>query len=74
VGPPKDETFWASLADNLERCKAECAAIEREMKTLLPGGRADTEEGRVAQRTRITELQTRRGEAVRTTKGADPPR
>jgi hypothetical protein len=65
LGRPKDEAFWAALEDNLERCKAKCATIDREMKTLLAEGRADTDEERAAQRRRLTELQTRRGEAVR---------
>jgi len=43
--PPKDMALWAALEGNLERCKAECAAIDREMKTLLAEGRADTDEG-----------------------------
>jgi hypothetical protein len=51
--------------------KAECAAIDREMKTLLAEGRADTDDGRAAQRSRLTELQTRRGEAVRKMLAAD---
>jgi hypothetical protein len=53
------EAFWAALEDNLERCNAECAAVDREMKALLAEGRADTEEGRAAQRKRLAELQTR---------------
>jgi hypothetical protein len=69
LGQPKDEAFWAALEDNLERCKAECAAIDRE--TLLAEGRADTDELRAAQRTRLTELQIRRGEAVRKMLAAD---
>jgi hypothetical protein len=48
--PPKDAAFWATLEDNLERCKAECAAIDREMKTLLAEGGADTDEGRAGWR------------------------
>ena len=69
--PPKDEALWAALEGNLERCKAECAAIDHEMKTLLAEGRADTDEGRAAQSRRLTELQTRRGEAVRKMLAAD---
>jgi hypothetical protein len=42
LGRSKDEAFWAALEGNLERCKAECAAIDREMKALLTEGRADT--------------------------------
>jgi hypothetical protein len=41
------------------------------MKTLLAEGRADTDEGRAAQRSRLTELQTRRGEVVRKMLAAD---
>jgi hypothetical protein len=79
LGRPKDEAFWTALEDNLERCKAECAAIDREMKTLLAEGRADTDEGRAAQSRRLTELQTRRGESVRkmlagSTQGGPGPR
>jgi hypothetical protein len=44
----KGEALWAAFDGNLERCKAECAAIDREMKTLLAEGRADTDEGRAA--------------------------
>jgi hypothetical protein len=69
--PPKDEALWAALEGNLERCKAECAAIDREMKTLLAEGRADTDEGYAAQRSRFRELRTRRGEAVRKMLAAD---
>jgi len=65
------EAFWAALEDNLERCKTECAAIDRAMKALLAEGRADTEEGRAVQRKRLAELQTRRGEAVRKMLAAD---
>jgi hypothetical protein len=71
LGRPKDEAFWTPLEDNLERCKAECAAIVREMKTLLAEGRADTDEGRAAQRRRIIEMQTQRGEAARKMLAAD---
>jgi hypothetical protein len=48
LGRPKDEVFWAAFEDNLERCKAECAAIDREMKTLLTEERADTDVARAA--------------------------
>jgi len=67
---PKDEAFWAALESNLERCKAECAAIDREMKTLPAEGPADND-GRAAQRRRLAELQTRRGEAIRKMLAAD---
>jgi len=40
-------------------------------KTLLAERRADTDEVRAAQRNRLTELQTRRGEAVRKMLAAD---
>jgi len=69
--PPKDEALWAAFEGNLERCKAACAVIDREMKSLLAEGRADTDEGRAAQRSRFMELRTRRGEAVRKMLAAD---
>jgi len=71
LGRPKDEAFWASFEGNFELWKTEWEAIDREMKTLLAEGRADTDEGRTAKKRRLIELQTRRGEAVRKMLAAD---
>ncbi len=61
---------FLGVESNLERCKAECAAIDREMKTLPAEGPADND-GRAAQRRRLAELETRRGAAIRKMLAAD---
>jgi hypothetical protein len=48
TGMARSEAVDPALVRGVERCTAESAAIDREMKTLLAEGRAETDDGRAS--------------------------